>query len=29
MKALEFHETLKSLGLTQAEASRIFGFDQR
>jgi hypothetical protein len=29
MKGLEFRETLKTLGLTQADASRIFGFDQR
>ena len=29
MKGLEFRETLKTLGLTQAEASCLFGFDQR
>jgi hypothetical protein len=29
MKGLEYRETLKTLSLTQAEASRIFGFDQR
>jgi hypothetical protein len=29
MKGAEFRETLNSLGLTQAEASRLFGFEQR
>jgi transcriptional regulator with XRE-family HTH domain len=29
MKGTDFRETLKSLGLTQAEAARLFGFEQR
>jgi hypothetical protein len=29
MKGTEFRETLNSLGLTQAEAARLFGFEQR
>ena len=29
MKGAEFRETLNSLGLTQAEAARLFGFEQR
>ena len=29
MKGTELRETLNSLGLTQAEAARLFGFEQR
>jgi hypothetical protein len=28
MKGAEFREILNSLGLTQAEAARLFGFEQ-